>query len=134
VLCKGLIARPDLYIQRAGAPYHERGFDSSFPSGHALRAALLTAVIIYTWPVLKWLVLAWLAAVVLTLELNGVHTPSDVLGGLLLAFAFIVAVLFLTPNAAAAYRGGRGGRGTAAVLGRRNALITGDEPRNPVEY
>lgn len=95
VLCKGLIARPDLYIQHAGAPYHESGFDNSFPSGHALRAGILVAAAVYTRPILSWLALPWLAAVILTLELNGAHTPSDILGGLMLACSIVAAILAL---------------------------------------
>ena len=84
VVCKGMITRPALYVTAPEGPYHVSGFDSSFPSGHAMRAALLTAIVAATWPGLRWLVLAWLAAVLVTLGLNGVHTPTDILGGLLL--------------------------------------------------
>jgi membrane-associated phospholipid phosphatase len=118
VLCKSVIARPHLHAALDGVLYHESGFDHSFPSGHALRAGILVALAVYVWPMLRWLALAWLAAVVLTLELNGLHTPSDILGGLLLALAVIAAVLFLTPNAAA-YRRGRAG--TAPCLSSDSA-------------
>jgi membrane-associated phospholipid phosphatase len=95
VLCKAVIQRPDLYVSLDGVPYHEGGFDNSFPSGHALRAGILVATAVYTWPMLSWLALPWLAAVVLTLELNGSHTPSDILGGLLLACTIGTAALAL---------------------------------------
>jgi membrane-associated phospholipid phosphatase len=95
VLCKSVIGRPDLYVSLDGVPYHETGFDHSFPSGHTLRAGILVAAAVYTWPMLRWLALPWLAAVVLTLELNGAHTPSDILGGLLLACTIVTAVLAL---------------------------------------
>ena len=38
-------------------------------------------------------------SVVLTLDLNGVHTPSDIPGGLVLAGVVMFAVLSLSPDA-----------------------------------
>ena len=98
-ICKNVITRPALYTNGPGGPSHLSEFDSSFPSGHALRAALLVAIVAYVWPKARWLALAWLAAVVLTLDLDGVHTPSDILGGLLLAGVVMFAVLSLSPDA-----------------------------------
>ncbi len=90
--CKLAVTRPVLYEVSHGRlePF---GLLNSFPSGHAFRAAMLVAVAFAlsprTWPVLA----AWLTATVVTLELDGVHTPSDLLGGLLLAATAVLAVL-----------------------------------------
>jgi membrane-associated phospholipid phosphatase len=92
MLSKSLITRPPLSTKGPEGSSHVTGFDASFPSGHALRGVLLAAIIVYTWPSLRWVMLAWITALVLTLELNGVHTPSDISGGLFLALATIIAV------------------------------------------
>jgi membrane-associated phospholipid phosphatase len=66
---------------------HLVAFDSSWPSGHALRCALVAAALATVWPRLRIPLLIWLAAVVVLLELAGFHTPTDLVGGLLLATA-----------------------------------------------
>jgi membrane-associated phospholipid phosphatase len=68
------------------------GFRHSFPSGHTVRALILAAVLATLWPRLRFLLAAWVVAVVVTLELDGIHTPSDIAGGLLLGVALILAV------------------------------------------
>jgi membrane-associated phospholipid phosphatase len=73
-LCKHVLARPALY---AGA-HHLTGFDSSFPSGHTLRAMLVAAAFAPRWSV------PWVVASVVLIQLDGWHTPSDILGGLVL--------------------------------------------------
>lgn len=77
------LARPPLY--RDGL--HLVGFDSSWPSGHALRCALVAAALAAAWPRLRVPLGIWLAAGVVLLELAGFHTPTDLAGGLLLATA-----------------------------------------------
>jgi membrane-associated phospholipid phosphatase len=64
---------------------HVVAFDSSWPSGHALRCALVAGALATAWPRLRIPLGIWLAAVVLLLELAGFHTPTDLVGGLLLA-------------------------------------------------
>lgn len=81
VVVKHALARPALY--RDGI--HAVAFDSSWPSGHALRCALVAAVLATAWPRLRWALGAWLVAAVVLLLLAGFHTPTDVVGGLLLA-------------------------------------------------
>jgi membrane-associated phospholipid phosphatase len=66
---------------------HLVGFDASWPSGHALRCALVAAALAVAWPRLRIPLAVWLAAVVVLLELAGFHTPTDLVGGLLLATA-----------------------------------------------
>jgi membrane-associated phospholipid phosphatase len=81
VVIKHVLARPALY--RDGV--HAVAFDSSWPSGHALRCALVATVLATAWPRLRPWLAAWLVAAVALLVLAGFHTPTDVIGGLLLA-------------------------------------------------
>jgi len=78
IVCKELLVRPALH----DGALHIRAFDSSFPSGHALRAVLVAAAL---RPVLRGWAVAWAAAVIVLLELAGWHTPTDLAGGVLLA-------------------------------------------------
>ena len=77
------LTRQPLYRHRV----HLVGFDSSWPSGHALRCALVAGALAAAWPHLRVPLAIWLVAVVVLLELAGFHTPTDVVGGLLLATA-----------------------------------------------
>jgi membrane-associated phospholipid phosphatase len=81
VVFRHTLTRPALY--RNGV--HLVAFDTSWPSGHALRCALVAAALGTAWPRLRILLGVWLVAVVVLLELSGFHTPTDVAGGLLLA-------------------------------------------------
>ncbi|MGH3009168.1 MAG: phosphatase PAP2 family protein [Gaiellaceae bacterium] len=80
VVIRHVLTRPALY--RGGV--HVTAFDSSWPSGHALRCALVAAVLATAWPRLREALAAWLVAAVVLLVLAGFHTPTDVAGGLLL--------------------------------------------------
>jgi membrane-associated phospholipid phosphatase len=86
---------------------HLVGFDASWPSGHALRCALVVVALSAAWPRLRLPLVVWLVAVVALLELASFHTPTDILGGLLLATA-------AAAGAVAVERSG--------LLGRRLAL------------
>ena len=81
VVLRHTVTRPALY--RNGV--HITGLDSSWPSGHALRCALVAAVIAAAWPRARTALAAWLVASALLLTIAGFHTPTDVAGGLLLA-------------------------------------------------
>jgi membrane-associated phospholipid phosphatase len=81
VAIRYILTRPALY--RDGV--HLRAFDSSWPSGHALRCVIVALVIALAWPTARAAVAAWLVASVVLLEIAGFHTPTDVAGGLLLA-------------------------------------------------
>jgi membrane-associated phospholipid phosphatase len=83
VVFRHTLTRPPLY--RHGV--HLVGFDSSWPSGHALRCALVAAALATAWRRLRIPLGIWLVAAVLLLELAGFHTPTDLAGGLLLATA-----------------------------------------------
>ena len=80
-LCKSVLARPLLH--RHGLPL--TAFESSFPSGHTLRAVLLAAAVATVLPGARLWLAAWAAATVVLLEIDGLHVPSDLAGGLLLA-------------------------------------------------
>lgn len=81
VTIRYVLTRPALY--RDGV--HLRAFDSSWPSGHALRCVIVAVVIASAWPRARAAVVTWLVASVVLLEIAGFHTPTDVAGGLLLA-------------------------------------------------
>ena len=83
IMFRHVLTRPALH--RNGL--HLTGLDMSWPSGHALRCALVAAALAAAWPRLRVPLAIWLAAVVVLLELAGFHTPTDVAGGLLLATA-----------------------------------------------
>jgi membrane-associated phospholipid phosphatase len=88
VLCKSVLARPLLH--RDGLAL--AAFESSFPSGHTLRALLLASAAAFVWPAATRLLAAWAAAVLVLLEVDGLHVPSDLAGGLLLAALVVVLV------------------------------------------
>ncbi len=85
------LTRPPLY--RHGV--HVVGFDMSWPSGHALRCSLVAAALAVAWPRLRVPLGIWLAAAVVLLELAGFHTPTDLVGGLLLATVAVAGAVWL---------------------------------------
>lgn len=85
------LTRPALF--RHGL--HLVAFDTSWPSGHALRSGIAAAALAAAWPRLRPLLAIWLAAVAVLLELAGFHTPTDVLGGVLLATVAVAGALAL---------------------------------------
>jgi membrane-associated phospholipid phosphatase len=89
VAVRHVLTRSALY--RGGV--HVTAFDSSWPSGHALRCALVAAAFATAWPRLRGGLAAWLAVAVVLLVLAGFHTPIDVAGGLLLGLLGRAAAL-----------------------------------------
>jgi len=73
-LCKHLLTRPALY----DGALHITGFDNSFPSGHTLRTVVVAALVAQPFGV------AWAVASIVLLQLTGWHTPTDIVGGVLL--------------------------------------------------
>jgi len=101
LLCKHVLVRPALH----DGSFHIAAFDSSFPSGHALRAVLVAFAIARSWPRVRPLAVAWVVASVVLLQLAGWHTPSDLAGGLLLGGLAVLSLLGL--RAAGAFRARR---------------------------
>jgi membrane-associated phospholipid phosphatase len=95
VICKEVLTKPALYLDTV----HIVPFDSSFPSGHSLRIALLAGAL---YPLLRGWVVAWAVAAVALILLAGWHTPTDIAGGLLLG-----ALGLLCARSAGALRAGR---------------------------
>jgi membrane-associated phospholipid phosphatase len=79
-LCKETLTGPALYDGRL----HIVAFDSSFPSGHTLRAVILGGALALLRPRWRVVAIAWAVATILLLELAGWHTPTDIAGGIVL--------------------------------------------------
>ena len=89
IVFRHALTRPVLYHHGV----HIVAFDDSWPSGHTLRAGIAAAALAVAWPRLRPLFAVWLAAVMVLLEIAGFHTPTDILGGLLLAVAAAAAAI-----------------------------------------
>jgi diacylglycerol kinase family enzyme/membrane-associated phospholipid phosphatase len=95
VLVKVLLARP----RPAAALVHEGA--ASFPSSHATMSLVVTGgfliVAVLSWPTFRWYARTLSVVVVLLTAadrlLLGVHRPSDVLGGWLLAATMLAATM-----------------------------------------
>jgi membrane-associated phospholipid phosphatase len=95
VICKETLERPRLYDHGV----HIVAFNSSFPSGHTLRAVIVAAAVAWAWPRFRVVAAVWAIASIVLLELAGWHTPTDIAGGLLLG-----ALALLGARAAGALR------------------------------
>jgi membrane-associated phospholipid phosphatase len=89
------LTRPPVY--RHGV--HLVAFDSSWPSGHALRSAIAVVALAVAWPSLRLLLGTWLVAVAVLLEVAGFHTPTDIAGGFLVATIAAVGTLEVEKSA-----------------------------------
>lgn len=85
-LTKSTLTRPALHH----GTLHLAALDSSYPSGHTIRAVLLAVGVALARRPLRLPAAAWAACAAVMLEVGGFHVPSDVVGGLLLA-AFLLA-------------------------------------------
>jgi membrane-associated phospholipid phosphatase len=81
VLCKEVLTRPALY----DGSFHIASFDSSFPSGHALRTVIVAGAIAWRWPRTRQIAVAWAIGSIVLIQLAGWHTPTDIAGGVILA-------------------------------------------------
>jgi membrane-associated phospholipid phosphatase len=97
-LSKAVLHGPALYH----GGLHIAAFDSSFPSGHSLRAVILGGAVAILWPRLRLLAIAWVLAAITLLLLAGWHTPTDIAGGVVLGL-----LALLGARAAGALRGRR---------------------------
>ncbi|MBD2295518.1 phosphatase PAP2 family protein [Anabaena sphaerica FACHB-251] len=91
--------RPQLWVSKAPE------FDYAFPSGHAMTSMTLVAILlILTWHrPWRWLVLTvgslYLLSIAWTRLYLGVHFPSDILAGWMVALAWAIGVsLIIKPN------------------------------------
>jgi membrane-associated phospholipid phosphatase len=66
-------------------------FDSSFPSGHMLRAILVTGAVSAVWPSVRPALAAWCGVVAVCMLLTGFHLPTDIVGGILAGMALATA-------------------------------------------
>src|SRR5436305_12329865 len=64
-------------------------FDSSFPSGHMLRAILMAGAVAALVPALRFALAWWCAAVAVCLLVTGWHLPTDIVGGILAGMALL---------------------------------------------
>ncbi len=92
IACQEAISKPALYGLYNTEPVKLSEFDMSFPSGHAMRIVLLAALFAYLWPALRWALLVWVVVAVVTIEIDHLHTLSDIVGGLLLSVVAILSV------------------------------------------
>ena len=78
-------------------------FDSSFPSGHMLRAILITGAVAAVIPAVRIALGLWCVAVAVCLLINGWHLPTDIAGGILagMALYYFARGYSLTPRTAA---------------------------------
>ena len=80
VVTKAALTRPPLGVS---------GFDSSYPSGHAIRAVLVAVAVGAAWPRARVWVAGWASCAIAFIEIGGFHVPSDIAGGLLLTGALL---------------------------------------------
>jgi membrane-associated phospholipid phosphatase len=94
VITKATLTRPALHWHGL----HLAGFDNSYPSGHTIRTVLVVAAVAWAWPRARRWAAAWAACSLAALELAGLHVPSDIAGGLLLAGALVLAAASRTSS------------------------------------
>jgi membrane-associated phospholipid phosphatase len=87
---KLIIGRPHLQTWSSDSVYGG-GFEHSFPSGHTARACIVAGAFAFAWPRLRKVATAWVVTIPVALVLLGDHTPTDVIGGLLLGTALLAA-------------------------------------------
>ena len=99
IICKLVVGQ-----HRSGI-WHGFGLtlDSSFPSGHMLRAILIAGAVAAVIPALRVALGMWCAAVAVCLLINGWHLPTDIAGGILagMALYYFAQACSVTPRSAA---------------------------------
>src|SRR5262249_481374 len=89
VAIKAAIEKPELHRTKDGAVYHLQSFDHSFPSGHAMRAVLVAALLLSVWRRLGLVAAAWAAIVPGLLVIASWHGPPDVAGRVVLGLVAV---------------------------------------------
>ena len=89
------------WVATGGAP-RVLPFDHSYPSGHALRAMLMALCVLAVWRRAGQVLIVWALAVAALLVSGAWHTPTDVIGGTLLAICAAATAAALAPWLAAA--------------------------------
>jgi membrane-associated phospholipid phosphatase len=96
---KHAVGRGPLSYESGGAVIHISGLDASYPSGHAMRAVILAALVAFLWPRLLPLLAGWVVATSVMLVLGGVHVPTDVIGGLALGLSMALCATSISARA-----------------------------------
>ncbi len=99
-LTSRLVTRPYLYAVSRHRAAAVRAFDMSFPGGVTVRIVLVAAVLAAVFPRLLTPAILWAVGALALLVLAGLHTPSDIGGGLLLATSLIAAATAIRPRQA----------------------------------
>jgi membrane-associated phospholipid phosphatase len=99
-LTKHVLERPALYAVDRGTGIHVLDFDHSYPSGHALRSVLLAGLVAVLWRRFGAPAAVWAAVALPLLLVAGFHTPSDLVGGVLLAGLLLALVSLVTRDTA----------------------------------
>jgi membrane-associated phospholipid phosphatase len=86
---KHFLHRPPLHALVHGMRVSFDGFGHSFPSGHAIRAVITAAVVVAVWRRFALPALVWTLVALVALVVGAFHTPSDVVGGVLVALLTI---------------------------------------------
>jgi membrane-associated phospholipid phosphatase len=73
--------------------------DPGFPSGHVLRSVLIAQVGIELWPRRRAAFYGLVIVTVIAIQLKGIHTISDIAGGLVAGFGLSAAVDLVSPPA-----------------------------------
>jgi membrane-associated phospholipid phosphatase len=89
---KRVLDRPALHWMHDGVRVAIPSFHSSFPSGHTIRALFVAVLVAVFWRRLRWGALVWFLLALAFLVVAADHTPSDVLGGLLIGSALVLVV------------------------------------------
>jgi len=89
VLCKELLTRPALH----DGSYHITAYDSSFPSGHALRTVIVAAAVAWAWPRAGRVAAAWAIGSIVLFGLNALVFGSLTLFALALCTQLLVATI-----------------------------------------
>jgi membrane-associated phospholipid phosphatase len=99
-LTKQALERPTLSAVDRGTRIPVVGFDHSYPSGHALRSILLAGLVAVLWRRFGAAAALWAALALPLLLVAGFHTPSDLVGGALLAGLLLALVALVTRDTA----------------------------------